>query len=197
MAVSRSGEISVIDDLGRERERYKLPYGAVLRVKDHDEVTAGAIVANWDPHTHPIITEVAGTLRFVDFVEGVTVQKQTDDVTGLSSVVVLDPKQRPASGKDLREHQLVVDEIVRRLRPLCERLELPARPRVRELRDVLHLLTPIAGTLAAPRHVLELVEEPLPGIAMDRSTTVLLLSTEGITDEDNYRRVCEKIDLEV
>ena len=59
-------------------------------------VDGGQMVANWDPHTHPVITEVTGTLRFVDFAEGVTVQKQTDDVTGLSSVVVLDPKQRPA-----------------------------------------------------------------------------------------------------
>ena len=89
-------------DVGRERERYKLPYGAVLLVRDGDSVDGGQMVANWDPHTHPVITEVTGTLRFVDFAEGVTVQKQTDDVTGLSSVVVLDPKQRPASGKDLR-----------------------------------------------------------------------------------------------
>jgi DNA-directed RNA polymerase subunit beta' len=110
VAVSRSGEVIVADEVGRERERYKLPYGAVLHVHDGDKVDGGQMVANWDPHTHPVITEVAGTLRFVDFVEGVTVQKQTDDVTGLSSVVVLDPKQRPSSGKDLRPMVKLVDD---------------------------------------------------------------------------------------
>jgi DNA-directed RNA polymerase subunit beta' len=110
VAVSRSGEVVVVDEVGRERERYKLPYGAVLHVHDGDSVDGGQMIANWDPHTHPVITEVAGTLRFVDFVEGVTVQKQTDDVTGLSSVVVLDPKQRPSSGKDLRPMVKLVDD---------------------------------------------------------------------------------------
>jgi DNA-directed RNA polymerase subunit beta' len=110
VAVSRSGEVVVADEVGRERERYKLPYGAVLHVHDGDAVTGGQMVANWDPHTHPVITEVAGTLRFVDFADGVTVQKQTDDVTGLSSIVVLDPKQRPASGKDLRPMVKLVDD---------------------------------------------------------------------------------------
>ena len=110
VAVSRSGEVVVADEVGRERERYKLPYGAVLHVHDGDTVNGGQMVANWDPHTHPVITEVAGTLRFVDFADGVTVQKQTDDVTGLSSIVVLDPKQRPASGKDLRPMVKLVDD---------------------------------------------------------------------------------------
>jgi len=110
VAVSRSGEVVVADEVGRERERYKLPYGAVLHVHDGDSVAGGQMVANWDPHTHPVITEVAGTLRFIDFAEGVTVQKHTDEVTGLSSVVVLDPKQRPASGKDLRPMVKLVDD---------------------------------------------------------------------------------------
>jgi DNA-directed RNA polymerase subunit beta' len=110
VAVSRSGEVVVADDVGRERERYKLPYGAVLRVHDGDRVEGGQLVASWDPHTHPVITEVTGVLRFVDFVEGVTVQKQTDDVTGLTSVVVLDPKQRPTSGKDLRPMVKLIDD---------------------------------------------------------------------------------------
>ena len=110
VAVSRSGEVIVADEVGRERERYKLPYGAVVHVHDGDRVEGGQTVANWDPHTHPVITEVAGTLRFVDFVDGVTVQKQTDDVTGLSSIVVLDPKQRPSSGKDMRPMVKLVDE---------------------------------------------------------------------------------------
>jgi menaquinone-specific isochorismate synthase len=70
------------------------------------------------------------------------------------------------SGKDQREHQLVVDQIERRLRPLCSRLEVAREPQIRELRDVLHLHTPITGTLAAPRHLLELVEElhPTPAV---------------------------------
>jgi DNA-directed RNA polymerase subunit beta' len=110
VAVSRSGEVVVADEVGRERERYKLPYGAVLHVRDGDAVVGGQMVANWDPHTHPVITEVAGTLRFIDFAEGVTVQKHTDEVTGLSSIVVLDPKQRPSSGKDLRPMVKLVDD---------------------------------------------------------------------------------------
>ncbi|MEM6405403.1 MAG: DNA-directed RNA polymerase subunit beta' [Pseudomonadota bacterium] len=109
VAVSRSGEVLIIDEVGRERERYKLPYGAELQVHEGDQVEGGQVIANWDPHTHPIITEMAGTLRFIDFMEGVTVQRQTDDVTGLSSVVVMDPKQRPAAGKDLRPTIKLVD----------------------------------------------------------------------------------------
>ncbi len=109
VAVSRSGEVVVVDDIGRERERYKLPYGAELQVRDGDAVEGGQMVANWDPHTHPIITETAGILRFLDFIEGVTVQKQTDEVTGLSSVVVIDAKQRPTAGKDLRPMIKLID----------------------------------------------------------------------------------------
>jgi DNA-directed RNA polymerase subunit beta' len=110
VATSRSGELTVADDVGRERERYKLPYGAVLHVEDGTEVTGGQVVANWDPHTHPVITEVEGVLRFVDFVDGVTVQKKTDEVTGLSSLEVIDPKQRPPAGKDIRPMVKLVDE---------------------------------------------------------------------------------------
>jgi DNA-directed RNA polymerase subunit beta' len=110
VATSRSGELTVADDVGRERERYKLPYGAVLHVDDGTSVNGGQIVANWDPHTHPVITEVEGVLRFVDFVDGVTVQKKTDEVTGLSSLEVIDPKQRPAAGKDIRPMVKLVDE---------------------------------------------------------------------------------------
>ena len=100
VAVSRSGEIGVVDDYGRERERYKIPYGATISVKEGDAVTPGQIVATWDPHTHPVVTEVAGYLKFQDFIDGVTVATQVDEVTGLSSTVVLDTKQR--GGKDLR-----------------------------------------------------------------------------------------------
>jgi DNA-directed RNA polymerase subunit beta' len=110
VAVSRSGELTVADEMGLEKERYKLPYGATLRVGDGDAVDGGQVVAIWDPHTHPVITEVAGRLRFDSFIEGVTVQKETDDVTGLTSLVVIDPKQRPAAGKDLRPMVKLLDE---------------------------------------------------------------------------------------
>src|SRR3979490_1062973 len=100
VAVSRSGEIGVVDDFGRERERYKIPYGAIISAKEGATVAAGQVVATWDPHTHPVVTEVAGLVKFQDFVDGMTVTSQVDEVTGLSSTVVLDTKQR--GGKDLR-----------------------------------------------------------------------------------------------
>jgi DNA-directed RNA polymerase subunit beta' len=110
VATSRSGEIGVLDEHGREKERYKVPYGAEITNKEGDTVEAGQIVANWDPHTHPIITEVAGTVKFIDFVEGVTVQREVDEVTGLSRNVITDPKQRGAGvGKDLRPMIKLVD----------------------------------------------------------------------------------------
>ncbi len=110
VAVSRSGEIAVLDDAGRERERYKVPYGAAIYVADGEKVTAGQVVANWDPHTHPVITEAKGWVRFVDAVDGVTVQHQVDEVTGLSSIVVMDPKQRSAVAKELRPMIRLVDK---------------------------------------------------------------------------------------
>jgi len=102
VAVSRSGEVGVIDDFGRERERYRIPYGSVITVAEGDSVQSGQIIATWDPHTHPVVTEVAGFIRFQDFIDGITVSSQVDEITGLSSTVVMDPKQRGAGGKDLR-----------------------------------------------------------------------------------------------
>ena len=102
VAVSRSGEVTVLDSAGRERERYRVPYGAVMTAADGDAVNSGDIIANWDPHTHPVITEVEGYIRFTDFVEGVTVNKETDAITGLSSLVVTDPMQRVGNAKDMR-----------------------------------------------------------------------------------------------
>ena len=102
VAVSRSGELSVIDEHGRERERYKVPYGAIISVRDGKAVKAGDVTANWDPHTHPIVTEVAGSVRFHEIIDGMTVNEVVDDVTGLTSLVVTDPKQRGSEGKDLR-----------------------------------------------------------------------------------------------
>ena len=110
VVVSRSGELAVLDEHGRERERYKVPYGAELSVGDGEHVKGGQIVANWDPHTHPVITEVKGKVRFSDVVEGVTVQQRADEVTGLSNIEIMDPKQRSAAAKDLRPMVRLVDE---------------------------------------------------------------------------------------
>lgn len=110
IAVSRSGELIVVDAQGRERERYKVPYGAVLSIKDGSQVEAGQMVAQWDPHTHPIISEVAGTLQFIDLIEGITMTRQIDEVTGLSSIVIMNPKQRTLAGKELRPMVKLIDE---------------------------------------------------------------------------------------
>ena len=116
VAVTRSGELSIADEHGRERERYKIPYGAVLSAADGDTVTGGQMVANWDPHTHPVVSEVAGRVRFIDAVDGVTVQSQVDEVTGLTRIEVMDPKQRSAAAKDLRPMVRLVDENEEELR---------------------------------------------------------------------------------
>lgn len=94
IVVSRSGEVIVQDEFGRDRERYKVPYGASLSAVDGETVKPGQVIANWDPHTHPIITELDGKVVFSDIDEGVTVNKQTDDLTGLSTYVVMDASQR-------------------------------------------------------------------------------------------------------
>ncbi|QDI04458.1 MULTISPECIES: DNA-directed RNA polymerase subunit beta' [Xanthomonas translucens group] len=109
VAVSRSGELSVLDGHGRERERYKLAYGATITAKDGDAVKAGQSVANWDPHNHPIVSEVAGFIRFIDFIDGVTVIEKTDDLTGLASREITDPKRRGTQAKDLRPIVRIVD----------------------------------------------------------------------------------------
>jgi len=96
VVISRSGEIIIHDDNGRERERHKVPYGATLTIKADQQIKAGAILANWDPLTRPIITEFAGQIRFENVEEGLTVAKQLDEVTGLSTLVVIDPKRRGA-----------------------------------------------------------------------------------------------------
>jgi DNA-directed RNA polymerase subunit beta' len=94
VAISRSGEIVIFGDNDRERERHKVPYGATLQVNDGDVLKAGARLATWDPLTRPIISEYAGSVRFENIEEGATVAKQVDDVTGLSTLVVITPKTR-------------------------------------------------------------------------------------------------------
>jgi DNA-directed RNA polymerase subunit beta' len=108
VVISRSGEIVIHDEHGRERERHKVPYGAVLAVKPDQNIKAGVILANWDPLTRPIITEFAGTTKFENVEEGLTVAKQVDEVTGLSTLVVIDPKRR-GSAKVVRPQVKLVD----------------------------------------------------------------------------------------
>jgi DNA-directed RNA polymerase subunit beta' len=110
VVVTRSSELVVQDDQGRDRERHKLPYGAVLSVNQGSEVNIGDIVAVWDPHTHPIITEVAGKVVFTDMEEGVTVNMQTDDLTGKSTYVILDPQRRRGSALDIKPTISLLDE---------------------------------------------------------------------------------------
>jgi DNA-directed RNA polymerase subunit beta' len=110
VAVSRSGELGIVDEFGRERERYKVPYGSVISAAEGDKVEGGGVIATWDPHTHPIVTEVAGFAKFSDFIEGVSVQETTDEITGLTSLVVTDPKTRGSAGKDLRPMVKLVDD---------------------------------------------------------------------------------------
>ena len=108
VVISRSGEIIIQDDLGRERERHKVPYGAILSIKPDQTIKAGTILANWDPLTRPIITEFAGVAKFENVEEGLTVAKQVDDVTGLSTLVVIDPKRRGAA-KVVRPQVKLID----------------------------------------------------------------------------------------
>ena len=106
---SRSSELTVIDELGREKERYKVPYGTILNKKDGEAIKSGDIIANWDPHTHPIITEVGGKVQFVELIDGVTMVRQTDELTGLSSIVVTEAGQRNTAGKEMRPAVKLVD----------------------------------------------------------------------------------------
>ncbi len=110
VAVSRSGELAVADSAGRERERYKLPYGAMIKVSNEGVIKAGDIVATWDPHTHPIITEVAGRVKLSGMEEGITIKRQTDELTGLTNTAIMDPTERPVAGKDLRPAVTLVDD---------------------------------------------------------------------------------------
>jgi len=110
VAVSRSGEVAIADqESGKERERYKVPYGAVIKAALGQVVEAGEIVSTWDPLTHPIVTEVAGKVVFENMEEGLTVRRQTDELTGLNSISIIDPKDRPSAGKDMRPAVSLVD----------------------------------------------------------------------------------------
>ncbi|HEU0220576.1 MAG TPA: DNA-directed RNA polymerase subunit beta' [Gallionella sp.] len=110
IVVARSAEVIIADDHGRERERHKVPYGATLTVKQGDPVRAGVILAVWDPHTRPIVTEYAGKVSFQNVEEGATVAKQIDEVTGLSTLVVIDPKRSTAQSKGVRPMVRLIDD---------------------------------------------------------------------------------------
>ncbi len=111
VVISRSGEILIVDDHGRERERHKVPYGGMLAVDDGKVAKAGTKLATWDPHTRPIVAEYAGTVRFENVEEGTTVAKQVDDVTGLSTLVVIDHKRGgKAATKGVRPVVKLLDE---------------------------------------------------------------------------------------
>lgn len=107
--ISRNGEVIIADENGRERERHKVPYGATLQLANGAAVKAGQAMATWDPHTRPIVAEYAGQVKFENVEEGITVAKQIDDVTGLSSLVVIDPKQRAGQTKGLRPQVKLLD----------------------------------------------------------------------------------------
>ena len=109
VVVSRSGDVSLLDEVGRERERYKLPYGAVLTVQDGDAVQPGVKIASWDPHTHPVISEVTGSVQFADIVENKTVSRHIDEITGLTNMMIMDPKERPGEAREMRPTVILVD----------------------------------------------------------------------------------------
>ena len=110
VAVSRSGSIAVYDEHDREREVYKLPYGATLKVEDNSKVKSGDIIATWDPHTHPIISEVEGRVSFVGIEENITVKQEVDEATGLSNMEIIDVKDRPGAGKEVRPTIKLIDK---------------------------------------------------------------------------------------
>ena len=109
IAVSRSGALAIADVKGREREYYKLPYGAEVSVENDEAVEAGQLVAKWDAHTHPIVAEVAGKVQFVDMEDGITINRNIDELTGLSSIEIIETQHRPAAGKDKRPMMLLLD----------------------------------------------------------------------------------------
>ncbi|MBK4775544.1 DNA-directed RNA polymerase subunit beta' [Candidatus Pantoea edessiphila] len=110
IVISRNVELKIVDDFNRTKESYKIPYGAILEKNDGESVISGDIAANWDPHTMPVITEIGGFIRFIDIIDGQTITRQTDDLTGLSSLVVLESSERTTVGKELRPSLKIVDK---------------------------------------------------------------------------------------
>ena len=109
VVISRNGEFLIEDDSGREREKHKVPYGATLLVNDAKPIKVGEVMATWDPHTRPIISEYAGQVKFENVEEGITVSKQIDEVTGLSSLVVIEAKAKAGQSKGTRPQIKLLD----------------------------------------------------------------------------------------
>ena len=110
IVISRNGEFIIEDDNQREKERHKAPYGSTLLVSDGKAVKAGEIMASWDPHTRPIISEYAGAIKLENVEEGITVTNEVDDVTGLSYKIVIDPKQKAGGTKGTRPQIKLLDK---------------------------------------------------------------------------------------
>ena len=110
VVTSRQSELLIMDEFGSSKESHKIPYGAVLDYKDGEVVKAGTTVARWDPHTHPIISEVHGRIQYIDIIEGVTVDKKEDEALGISSIEVREIAARPSQGKEKRPSVKIVDE---------------------------------------------------------------------------------------
>jgi DNA-directed RNA polymerase subunit beta' len=110
VVVSRSGLLAIADEYGRERERYKLPYGSEISVKEGAKVDAGDIIVRWDPHTHPIVSEVSGKVQFIGMEEGQTINRKVDELTGVSTTEIIPQAQRNAAGKEIRPLIKLIDE---------------------------------------------------------------------------------------
>ncbi|VFP81321.1 DNA-directed RNA polymerase subunit beta' [Buchnera aphidicola] len=107
---SRNVELKMLDKLGKTQESYKIPYGSILAKGEGKKVYAGEIIATWDPHTIPVITEVSGYIKFIDMIDGQSITKQNDELTGLSSIVILDQSERNIQGKDLKPSLKIIDK---------------------------------------------------------------------------------------
>lgn len=108
IVVSRSGELTLSDEAGREKERYKITYGSLLNFSNGDKISSGEVLATWDAHTHPIITELKGFIGFGNF-EGI-VDEYTDELTGLTTHIVKNTKERSSINKDARPYVQIVDD---------------------------------------------------------------------------------------
>jgi len=107
VATNRNGEIGIVDDRGRERERYPVVYGAKLKVKADQKVKPRTVLVEWDPFTNPILTEFTGRVEFQDIVENVTVREEFDEVTGLArKVIIEDPDGRLQPGVIIRSAEM-------------------------------------------------------------------------------------------
>jgi DNA-directed RNA polymerase subunit beta' len=135
IVMNRNGEVAVVDETGRERERYGVVYGAKLRIPPEGQVTSGGLLAEWDPYTMPILTETSGRIRFGDIIEGATMEEQLDDVTGLSRKVIIESR-----GADKRPRITLKDEEGRTVRlpnGAAARYMLPVGANIAVTEDVL------------------------------------------------------------